>query len=488
MPFGVPSYLKLVEEDILNNTANGGTAGSLRQEGLANATDVMAEDQTNLMDRSLRTSEPPRAREIDLGAAATKPGRTGTYTAGAGPRDAGSNPAAAGGSLQTQSPDELAKAQERFRTAYEQSESKLQNAGMMQGFTQMGRAIAGIPLEKQVERSYVENAMKQYGTPDSVKSKEDAVIRDIMARKQQQGQFDASQGLSREQFGMGQELSREQLAQAKAIADSQLQVQMANAKTQQDQLAAQINHQKAMEKLGWFGANTARINATESKDYAIQAKQNERLERDVQALTKEIPAEAASLKTNLDILSKYENEDDVPGMGPIEGLVPDVMATQAGTEARQAAKGVVSIMMFLTSGKAASDKEVANKLKELGLGERANIDAFKNGVKNIKQQLGQTLQQKMAGFRPEVVDVYKARGGVSPETFASRPKPETQQTSPQASLPTAQAPLSQEPMPPSVNKSPDVKYLPDGRKIYFNQITGKYQTVDPLKQQQDMFK
>lgn len=485
MPYGIP-IISLVEEDILKNAqkqAKGGTAEALQAESDANSMNITAEDAPPV--------NVPLARAGVGEGATVKPGRTGSYVAGEGPRDAGSNPAAAGGSQEAQDGDEMAKAKERYAEAYKASNDSYRNANIMQGGVQIGRALAGMPIEKQINRSYVEDATKRFGTPDALRSQEEAVIKDILARKQAAKQFGDQMAWSKDQFGQKMTLDRDQMLQAKAIADEQLKVQMANAKTQQDQLQAQINHQNAMEKIGWYQARTGRINATETKDAAKQAKADELArklkERETGAFTfadGRIPSEddakkmkdgeiaVTNIKNNLKqldaLVKKHGSELYGPIAAKMSGLYEDTKvqvknAQELGALSKDDARIIEGQFIDPTGSSG------FNSRTETMRGSYNNL----HGLVNEKALSSASAR----GYKPRNPDEWKKLDDLNPDAQDNVP-----QVTPQAAAATRQPP------PTQPSDAQDVMYTPDGRPMYFNPLTKKYQSINPLQQQKDLFK
>lgn len=172
----------------------------------------------------------------------------------------------------------------------------------------------------------------------------------------------------------------------------------------------------------------ARINAETRKTGVMQdrlAQQKaDRIETDVQKLEKRIGDLTPGIITKLKNLEKIVpggiegSEDiDVPGVGPAMFAVPDIALGSEASDIQSNARGLASDLIKLQSGTAASDQEVSRKMKELGMSPGSKVSTFRSGLKRLKNQIKIELKNKESGFRPEVKETYKTRGGLTHESI-----------------------------------------------------------------------
>lgn len=145
-----------------------------------------------------------------------------------------------------------------------------------------------------------------------------------------------------------------------------------------------------------------------------------KVDDDAQKLEKRIGDMTPGIKYRLEELDKavggienVESKESLPGVGPLAGLAPDVMLSDQGSVIRQHARGLVADLIKLQSGTAASEKEVDRKMEELGMGAGSKEVSFRRGILNVRNQLVQKLKSTEAAFKPEVVEAFRSRGGVT---------------------------------------------------------------------------
>lgn len=145
-----------------------------------------------------------------------------------------------------------------------------------------------------------------------------------------------------------------------------------------------------------------------------------RLERDVQNAGSDLEG-AGTLKGDLAYLDQQAAKDDIPGVGRWDskktGLL-SVFASDDDTRTLQTMRGVVGRLLKERSGTAASDSEVERVMTELGMGPNATEQEFRVGLKRLRGDVGSALTNKQARYRPEVIDTYRSRGGVTASDIA----------------------------------------------------------------------
>lgn len=102
--------------------------------------------------------------------------------------------------------------------------------------------------------------------------------------------------------------------------------------------------------------------------------------------------------------------DDIPGVGKLDALKPDFLQSTDALEIQNQARSLVDTLLKMQSGAGVSNEERANKYRQYGIG-GADERAFRLGLDRLAADLNEELKAKGAGFKPEVVQTYRARGG-----------------------------------------------------------------------------
>ncbi len=223
--------------------------------------------------------------------------------------------------------------------------------------------------------------------------------------------------------GLGQQLKMQMSAQAEGERRERDRQRLAMEKQRSDAW----EKYKALElKIRGDEVQARRSGADERQQIGLDQKEQARLDNDVQKLEKRVGDMVPGIVTkmeNLDALIpggiEGDDESPVPGTGPGQFLIPDVMLSNEASDIQQNARGLMADLIKLQSGTAASDQEVARKMKERGMGPGSKSATFKKGLRLLKQEIGSVLKNKETGFRPEVKSLYQERGGITHETILS---------------------------------------------------------------------
>jgi len=138
-----------------------------------------------------------------------------------------------------------------------------------------------------------------------------------------------------------------------------------------------------------------------------------------QPLVKGSPADVAKLSSDLSFVSKMPEDldylkswagKDVPGMGPVAGLMPDWATSDEGNKARQSAMRLLNALVYMQSGKQINESEMARILVAEGLGPRSSKAAFKAGVTSLEAKLKRATQNFINSRPPGVVELARKQG------------------------------------------------------------------------------
>lgn len=189
-------------------------------------------------------------------------------------------------------------------------------------------------------------------------------------------------------------------------------------------LPENMTNQQAREALGLAErAYGARMRAQEialnreamrgAKETAQGDKREKDLDKQIELLSKRLEG-APALRQDLSTLNQAAQQEDIPGVGTVEGRLPGFAAGLFNggdaTRVRQAAKGLIGNILKEQSGSTVSEQEREAKLEELGMGKGATEDQFRLGLGRITQMAEAVLRAKEAGARPEAVAEASRRG------------------------------------------------------------------------------
>lgn len=179
----------------------------------------------------------------------------------------------------------------------------------------------------------------------------------------------------------------------------------ANLKLSEAELAERARHNKAMEEIG-------RRNAAVGRSAVQEERHEKQVEADVQKLGKDLE-DTAVLNADAETLLAAASQEDIPGVGPVEGFLPNLLTSEEGVKTRQAAGRLMAAILKKQSGQAVSESEVERNLKARGLGDRATQVEYRTGLRALVKELGDTFKRTEAKYRPEVTARFRERGGTT---------------------------------------------------------------------------
>lgn len=110
------------------------------------------------------------------------------------------------------------------------------------------------------------------------------------------------------------------------------------------------------------------------------------------------------------------NDVEVPGYGRIGSLAPDKFVGDKSRAFRQNVGSLLNPQISKQFGASQTKGEIERFQKEVGSGTFESKAAILRGLSNIKRSANADLKATYAGYRPEIVDVYRTRKGVSLDT------------------------------------------------------------------------
>lgn len=158
---------------------------------------------------------------------------------------------------------------------------------------------------------------------------------------------------------------------------------------------------------------------------ALEQRQKEGLDRSLQKLATDTE-EAGLMKDDLGVIIGALNSEgnDLPGVGPLAGGLPELFLSEEGTRLRQATIRAYRTMLRLESGLTVTDDEAAAQLEAYGVGGGKSEDAFRRGMASLAQRARRALSNAESGYDEDVVKERQARGGVTSRDIpAPGPRP-----------------------------------------------------------------
>jgi hypothetical protein len=213
---------------------------------------------------------------------------------------------------------------------------------------------------------------------------------------QQQAQHEADFGLRR------QELGQRAAQQAADLAFRQQQLDQENWAATPDASGGIVMYNRKTGEMKALGPQGPGVGGFPGKAKDLWA--------DVQQYGKVVEP-LAKAEPDIQTLRDAARRGEVAGFGPVQGRVPDLLASAEGVGNRQAAGRLMAAIIQATSGQAASEKEVARLLKANGLGPTATDTQIGIGIEKLAAQYDNLLRQRQASFHPAVVQAFEGRGG-----------------------------------------------------------------------------
>lgn len=216
---------------------------------------------------------------------------------------------------------------------------------------------------------------------------------------QKQGGQLSEAGQTRYQGGLQQALAKMRLAQEMAqerARNSEWDRRNEITSAQEMDRARILAGQKAAEKAD-----------------SDEQKRGEKLEKGVGELSKAMEG-ASGMRTDIGTLVNAAQQEDVPGVGPLDQLVPTKLAKDDAVKTEQAALRVLAAILKQQSGISVNEAELKRAMKARGLS-GDDERAFRLGVESMLGDLRQGMGQKQIAQPAEVVEEYRRRGGVTVE-------------------------------------------------------------------------
>jgi hypothetical protein len=121
-----------------------------------------------------------------------------------------------------------------------------------------------------------------------------------------------------------------------------------------------------------------------------------------------------ALKRNTD--EDETNDVEVPGYGRLGSLAPDVFVGDESRALRQDVTSLLNPQISKQFGASQTKGEIERFQKEVGSGKGESTSAILRGLSNIKRSAKADLDAVYAGFKPELVNTYKNREGITLDT------------------------------------------------------------------------
>lgn len=147
-----------------------------------------------------------------------------------------------------------------------------------------------------------------------------------------------------------------------------------------------------------------------------------------------LPESAAALENIEGLIAKAG--EDLPGYGLAAGLLPNVLAGDAGRELRQAVQQLANMRLKARSGSAVTDNEYWRFLEELKGGTWSTEQQLRQGLKQMRQEIEATAKNLKGAISKDALAEYHARtespqlqrlfGSEAPQEAAQGLSPEQQ--------------------------------------------------------------
>lgn len=181
-----------------------------------------------------------------------------------------------------------------------------------------------------------------------------------------------------------------------------------NLALRRDTLEANIEHRELTRQL------------MEQKEQAKLSKQNNDNARRLSAklVDEGVTDLEASIEQADQVVSKYfdpntgerrEGVDDIPGYGGLDNARPTLLLSQEGKEMRTFLASVRNKILKARSGAAVTNPEMARLSEELGTALGGTEEQMIQAYVKLRKELGKVKSGIMAGYSPEVVDLYQSQ-------------------------------------------------------------------------------
>jgi hypothetical protein len=286
--------------------------------------------------------------------------------------------------------DELERAQGQSRDLT--LAARLAHAGAM-GNT----ALSGARHEEGAYQDLEDGARQPVA--DLLERRKSAMARNASARDAEAAAYQRAQ--DRERLA----LERERLAQQERIHADDRAARSADHALQREDMA-----------MRWKLAQGGKQSAADDKRQDMLGRQNE---KDLAELAKRAQP-GTQMKDDLETVNGFISSGELPGVGIINGRLPEFLISKDGTRLRQAASRLVQNLIYAKSGKAITEQEAQRVMEGNGMGPNQSDKAFIQGMQALAREAQASMRNIEAGFSPEVVEMRHERGGT---TAADLPGP-----------------------------------------------------------------
>lgn len=164
-------------------------------------------------------------------------------------------------------------------------------------------------------------------------------------------------------------------------------------------------------------ADATRAQAQATRDAATINARTSRLNADTQALSKHLDANAipslmVSMQGVQELLDQYPKGTNIPGLGKIEGNIPDILRGPESNRARSRIQAVVNDLLKLYSGGAVTPNEAERRMVEMLASGKYSDEDFRNAWPIVVGRFNKTIESMRGGYSPETIAEYEARSGV----------------------------------------------------------------------------
>lgn len=192
-----------------------------------------------------------------------------------------------------------------------------------------------------------------------------------------------------------------------------------------------MNAAQIEERFPELGKLLSARTANSGKNAARQQAYDQREERYIDRQTQQFSAQMdksgipTAMSTLAAIEAKIPPDGDIPGYGEFEGLLPDIVVGDDADFLRQEVRNLFNTELKNRSGAAVTDQELQRLRDEFGDGSWKSEDQLREGLKRYKERLSEVIRNHIAGYRPEAIDRYSERGGLSFDGYSDQVIPPT---------------------------------------------------------------
>lgn len=167
-------------------------------------------------------------------------------------------------------------------------------------------------------------------------------------------------------------------------------------------------------------------NRIEQQQLAEEARREGRTSQLAQRMQQSgLPGLEASMRTAEAYLADYPEGTDIPGIGGVSNVLPNVLQSDEANLVRSAVQGVSNQLLKLRSGAAVTDPEMRRFLTEVAMGYGVSEEVFRKRWPEVMNIIRAEKANLFSGFDPETVDAYMQR--FESDAIQSLTGPSTQQ-------------------------------------------------------------